>query len=462
MQSGNLELLPGKFSPSQRKRWLLSCAVCLLLAGFSGCGSPKSSKKQRQEEPAIPPPIIELDKHTGTQFYIPEDLVLSVPLPDGSVTTMAVLPGGEFIMGLNDEDPLGIQPSGHIRIAVNAFMMDQFEVTNGQYKKFLSSLSADERKNMLPDSIAWAREIGVAWSTYFWGEGYNSYPVVCVNWLQARAFAKWAGKRLPTEVEWEYAARSGMSGRLFPWEGIYSRNAVTGEVLANFAPDGDFAADGFVITSPVGVFIPNNFRLYDFAGNVAEWCEDAYFPSYKVLKQGFNQLITPSYTNPEENRKIVRGGSWASNEFFIGVGVRDYKYAKTTSPRLGFRCAKDNTNPLLQLRAKRDNLLRQQQVVNANLVKYQNPAGKDTTAAVNGTVIDSTGKVIQPGAPAPKKKGLFGGVFGGGGSKKQAVPDSMKASKPKKAPAKKSTRGRSTRGRGNARPPLPADSTGQL
>lgn len=425
---------------------------------FGSCRSSRPPKsKERVEEPAIPAPIIELDKDTGTQFYVPEDLVLDVPLPEGTVTRMVLLPGGEFIMGLNDEDPLGIQPSGHIRIAVNAFMMDQFEVTNGQYKRFLASLQPDERKAMMPDSLAWAREIGVSWTTYFRGEGYDSYPVVCVNWLQAKAFAKWAEKRLPTEVEWEFAARSGMSGRLYPWEGIYSRNPVTGEVLANFAPDGDFAADGFVITSPVGVFPPNNYRLFDLAGNAAEWCEDSYFPSYKVLKQGFNQLITPSYTNAEENRKIVRGGSWASNEFFIGVGVRDYKYARTTSPRLGFRCAKDNTNPLLQIRAKRDNLLRQQQVVNSNLIKYQNPfTGSDSSAAQQiaktGTQpVDSTGKPILQGEK-PKKKGFFARLFGRSEKTAAAKP----AAKPK-TPTR-STRGR--RGQRELPAETPVDSTG--
>lgn len=366
-------------------RWAVIFSLVVSISACGNLGKNRTPQVNTSASEVIPLPIIELDQNTGIQFYVDKELVIEQPLPDGTLTRMVLVPGGEFIMGLKDEDPLGIQPAGNIRLAVNSFFIDQYEVTNGQYRAFLASLEPAEKQNMMPDSLAWAREIGVAWETYFWGEGYSSYPVVCVNWHQAKRFAEWAGKRLPKEIEWEYAARSGSSGRIYPWDGIYSRNVITGEVLANFAPDGDYAADGFVITSPVGAFPPNNYRLFDMAGNVAEWCDDAYFPSYKVLKGAMNQIVTPSYQNAGEVRKIARGGSWASNEFFIGVGVRDYKFSRTTSPRLGFRCAQDNNNPLQRIRAQRDVMRRTQQMVSPTVVQYDSPFQRaDSTVSGQG------------------------------------------------------------------------------
>ena len=387
--------------------------------------TPGQFAEQRPQN-AYPPNIIELDPATNVQFYLAEGLVQSFPLPDSSVSTrMVLVPGGEFIMGLNDEDPLGIQPAGHVRVAVNSFWLDQNEVTNKQYRTFLASLSPGERREMTPDSIAWAKEVGVPWNIYFRDESFDDYPVVCVTWHQAKKFAEWAGKRLPTEAEWEYAARSGVSGRIYPWEGIYSRDPRTGESLANFAPDGDYALDGFVITSRVASFKPNNFRLFDMAGNAAEWCNDAYFPSYKILKNTIKQLITPTYNNVNEPRKIVRGGSWASDEFFIGAGVRDYRFSKFASARIGFRMAKDADNPLVQARARQGNLIRNQQVVNPNVIQFQMQQNNAAAQGQRGTQVGNQGAQQQTGGQAqqeqPKKK-KRGGLLGRFKRKKKKDP----------------------------------------
>lgn len=341
------------------------------MSGLVGCGlmQPKGEIDVEIE----PKPIIEVDNQTGVQYYLDEDLVQDFPLPNGVMSKMVLVPGGEFIMGLNDEDPLGIQPSGNIRIAVNSFWIDQFEVTNGQYRSYLNTLPSDQRGNMMPDSLAWAKEVGIPWKIYFYDENYTNYPVVCVTYHQAKEFAQWAGKRLPSEAEWEFAARSGVSGRIYPWEGIHSRNKLTGDVLANFAPNGDYALDGYVVTSPVGTFPPNNFRIYDMSGNAAEWCNDAYFASYKVLKLALKQLVTPLYLNPNEPRKVVRGGSWASNDFFIGVGIRDFRFERHASPRIGFRLAMDASNPVVQKKARESFLVRTGQIVNPNAVEYTKP-----------------------------------------------------------------------------------------
>lgn len=345
--------------------------ILLVALGTSACRTVQTSKRYDPEP--IQKPTIDIDPESGVQFYLDSDLVQDFPLPNGVLTRMVLVPGGEFIMGLNDEDPLGIQPSGNIRIAVNSFWIDQYEVTNAQYRLYLETLSIADRVQMRPDSLAWAAQVGVPWEVYFYDEGYANYPVVCLNWYQAQKYAEWAGKRLPSEAEWEFAARSGVSGRTYPWEGIYSRNARTGESLANFAAGGDFSIDGFVLTAPVGSFPPNNFRLYDMAGNVSEWCVDSYFPSYKVLKMATKQLITPIYNSPGELRKVVRGGSWASNEYFIGVGVRDYRYAAHASPRIGLRLAMEATNPTIQKRAREGYLVRTGQMINPNMVEYTKP-----------------------------------------------------------------------------------------
>lgn len=367
---------------------LLSGCSLLESLGLKKKPSP-AARRAEPEEQQLPPGIYDIDPKTGVQYYLSEDMVQNHPLPNGTNTQMVLVPGGEFIMGLNDEDPLGIQPAGNIRISVNSFWIDQTEVTNKQYREFLNSLPPSERKEMLPDSLAWAREVGIPWEVYFRGEGYEDYPVVCVTWHQARQFAEWAGKKLPTEVEWEYAARSGVSGRIYPWDGIYARDPYTGSHLANFAPNGDHAVDGFVITAPVGSFPANNFRLYDMAGNVTEWCKDAYFPSYKVLKMTQKQLVTPQYVRETERRKIIRGGSWASDDFFIGVGVRDYRFAKQASPRLGFRCAKPARNPLMLSQAQQGYAQRTARQLNPNRVQINNPPDTAGQAAAQQAAAES-------------------------------------------------------------------------
>ncbi len=327
---------------------LLLSAILML----SGC-VPSGNTTDDSENPNTNNPFVrelDIDPETGVQYFIPNNYVEDHELPDGSTIPLVHIPGGSFLMGLNNADPFGIQPSGKARISVNSFMMGQTEVTNAQYRAFLESLSGEERQAMQPDSVAWTSEIGVPWGSYFRGDEFSDYPVVAVTWDQARAFAEWAGLRLPAESEWEFAARSGVSGRIFPWDGLDIRGSHTGEILANFAPGGDFAQDGFVITAPVQSFPANNFRLYDMAGNVAEWCEDAYAPSYSTLTRAQSQLVTPVHRNENEPRRIVRGGSWASNEFWIGVGVRDFRHRSHASPRIGFRVASSVSNPGMLMR----------------------------------------------------------------------------------------------------------------
>lgn len=251
--------------------------------------------------------------------------------------TMVRLPDGSFIMGLTDEDPLDIQNAGRKRITVSSFYIDRFEVTNKEYRDFLSDLSEDRREERTPDSTAWGEASSRAnWETYFYGSERSNYPVVAVTWKDAKEYCEWEDKRLPTEAEWEYAARAGRVGGVYPWAGFSPRNP-QGKYLANFNPGRQGqAADGYAFTAPVGSYPPNRWGLHDVAGNVAEWVEDAYTPSYSPLS-GLN----PVYRDSDENRRVVRGGSWSSTPFQIGVGVRDYQPMDEASARIGFRCAAD-------------------------------------------------------------------------------------------------------------------------
>lgn len=251
--------------------------------------------------------------------------------------TMVRLPDGSFIMGLTDEDPLDIQNAGRKKVTVSSFYIDRFEVTNKEYRDYLSDLSGDKREARTPDSSSWGEASSRAgWETYFYGSERADYPVVAVTWKDAKKYCKWEDKRLPTEAEWEYAARAGRVGGVYPWAGFSPRNP-QGKYLSNFNPGRQGqAADGYAFTAPVGSYPPNKWGLHDVAGNVAEWVEDAYTPSYSALS-GLN----PVYRDPDENRHVVRGGSWASNAFQIGVGVRDFQPEDEASARIGIRCAAD-------------------------------------------------------------------------------------------------------------------------
>ncbi|NND73091.1 MAG: SUMF1/EgtB/PvdO family nonheme iron enzyme [Rhodothermales bacterium] len=250
---------------------------------------------------------------------------------------MTLIPDGMFIMGLADEDPLSLQTAGFKRITVSSVLIDRFEVSNAEYREWLGNLPAGERESMLPDTTIWDDAgFRFSWNSYFRGPRYQNHPVVGLTFDQAKAYCDAQNKRLPTEAEWEYASRSGREGGIYPWDGYEARN-LDGEYMANYNNGrAGYAADGYAFTSPVNAYYPNEWGLYNMSGNVAEWVEDAYSATYLILSD-FN----PYHIDEAETRHVVRGGSWASDEFYIGVGVRDAQEKDQPSPYVGCRCALD-------------------------------------------------------------------------------------------------------------------------
>jgi sulfatase modifying factor 1 len=225
-----------------------------------------------------------------------------------------------------------------------------------------SAFVLKDRVNVYPDTLCWVADFTYSynepWTTmYFWHPSYDDYPVVGVNWKQATAFSIWRTKflndylasvgnafvqeyRLPTETEWEYAARGGLDLSMYPWGGIYTRND-EGCFVANFKPlRGNYIDDGAMITNRVGAYSPNEFGLYDMAGNVSEWTSSAYDES----SYAFTHDMNPTYqynARPDETsvmkRKVIRGGSWKDIGYFLQVSTRTYEYQDSAKSFIGFR-----------------------------------------------------------------------------------------------------------------------------
>lgn len=217
--------------------------------------------------------------------------------------------------------------------------------------------------NVYPDTLAWVHDFTYSFNEpmtqmYFWHPAYDNYPVVGVSWVQARAFCIWRSQllnswlqgheetfvnefRLPTESEFEWAARGGLDLSPFPWGGPYIRNS-NGCFLGNYKPlRGNYLDDGGFHTVVVGHYAPNDYGLYDMSGNVAEWTSNAFDESAYNFAHDLN--MDYSYEAKETDpptlkRKVIRGGSWKDVGYFMQVGTRSYEYQDTAKCYIGFRC----------------------------------------------------------------------------------------------------------------------------
>ena len=239
--------------------------------------------------------------------------------------------------------------------------------------------------NIYPDTLCWIHDYTYSFNDpltekYFWHPAYDNYPVVGVTWKQATAFCIWRTQlmnsslmkrkgetttnnfRLPTEAEWEWAARGGYHGNPYPWGGPYTRND-KGCFLANFKPlRGDYVDDGGATTVIVAHYTANDWGLYDMSGNVAEWTCSAYHPDSYT----FTWDMSPDYQYnaketdpPAMKRKIIRGGSWKDVGYYLQVSARSYEYQDSAKCYVGFRCVQSYMG-----RQKDDNPARASKIYN--------------------------------------------------------------------------------------------------
>jgi formylglycine-generating enzyme required for sulfatase activity len=307
---------------------------------------------------------------------------------------MVWIKAGEFVMGSSNQEGREDEYPQH-NVRVDGFWMDQTEVTNAQFQKFVEATGYittaekapdwEDLKKQLPegtpkpaDSLLVAASlvftppnstVALQDASQWWNwqrdanwrhpegpgssiEGRANDPVVHVSWDDAQAYAKWAGKRLPTEAEWEFAARGGLINKPFSWgaEGVETGTAKANTWQGHF-PDNNTMKDGFKDLAPVKSFAPNAYGLYDMAGNVWEWCSDWYRPDTYQQHKG-KLVVNPqgpsSGFDPDEptiSKRVVRGGSFLCHASYCSsyrVSARMKTSPNTGLEHTGFRCVTDN------------------------------------------------------------------------------------------------------------------------
>ncbi len=247
---------------------------------------------------------------------------------------MVLIPAGAFQMGSKDADADADEQPVHT-VYVDAFYMDQYEVTNAQYQRFVLA-NPEWQKGRIPDAFHNGKYLR-RWEGNNYPVGKGDHPVRYVSWYAAIAYSAWAGKRLPTEAEWEKAARGGKSGLKYPWGNTIS------SARANYGQNvGD--------TRPVGSYAANGYGLYDMAGNVWEWCLDAYDSDFYFSSPSRNplsdvntisnlDLIVNDFTSVKSTR-VLRGGGWPHIAQNLRVADRLMRPPTDATTYIGFRCAR--------------------------------------------------------------------------------------------------------------------------
>lgn len=258
-------------------------------------------------------------------------LTYTVETPDG----MVFIRSGDFEMGSDDKNASFDEQPVHT-VYVDAFYMDKYEVTNLEFKSFLleNPLWQKDRVRERYNSP----EYLLFWNGNDYGDA-DDHPVICVNWYAAMAYARWSGKRLPTEAEWEKAARGGLVGKKYP----------NGDTIT--LDEANFVSLFRDRTTPVGSYPPNAYGLYDMAGNASEWCLDEYDWDFYSISPRENPLsgvgnlewIMDNFTNVSKNARVLRGGSWYYIDFYVRVSTRIDREPTKADDLLGtgFRCAMD-------------------------------------------------------------------------------------------------------------------------
>ena len=377
--------VPSSSRSWQRRSSVLGLAALLVLGAGAWMLSPKTI------DPAGFAPAATPVARSSFEATVANAAAAPAAAADG----MVWIPGGEFSMGANDPpdmNAVGMQATEDARpihrVYVDGFFMDRTDVTNAQFAAFVAATGyvtvaertpraeefpAASREELVAGSIVFAPPSHAVplndhlqWWTYERGAnwrhplgpasdlaGRENYPVVHVAYEDAEAYAKWAGKRLPTEAEWEFAARGGKAGQPFVWGDTFRPG---GKWMANthegHFPERDSGDDGYAGIAPVATFPPNQYGLYDMAGNIWQWTSDWYRPDYYVQlaaagivarnPRGPDSPYDPE--EPRERKRVHRGGSFLCTDEYCSryiVGTRGKGEIGTATNHLGFRCVKD-------------------------------------------------------------------------------------------------------------------------
>lgn len=332
---------------------LSSLALIGLLVFTTGCGRANTHNKgsaKRQSKKNLPP---------GTLY----------------------IQGGTFLMGSGEKE-LEMQLSEHHRtVTVGSFHMDEEEVSNISWKEFLYAIKEDSGdakwRTLYPDTTVWLMDLAYNEpyvNIYYSHPSFNEYPVVGVNWHQANEYCKWRTQavhkyrkidslewafRLPTEAEWEFAARGLQEEGKYVWEGRSMRNQGKGRANSKggrgdyggwAGGDGRKMQDAYTTTAPCKSYVPNDYGLYNMAGNAAEWVLDDFVVLIHEKGSYYTDTIPTRSAQPWSPdpgllpfqqmsvRKVYRGGSWKDQSFYLKPGTRRYMNADSAKATVGFRC----------------------------------------------------------------------------------------------------------------------------
>ncbi|HUZ17875.1 MAG TPA: formylglycine-generating enzyme family protein [Spirochaetia bacterium] len=286
----------------------------------------------------------------------------------GKLAGMKLLPGGSYLMGTESDVGFPADGEGPVReIVLSPFLIDRFAATNAEFSRFVEETGFTTEAERfgwsfvfhlhvpkhLMKSQAVRRVPGLDWwlavETACWkrpeGKGSNvrkrlNYPVVHVSWNDAVAYAEWAGKRLPTEAEWEYAARGGLAGKTYAWgDDLTPAGKHMCNIWQGTFPERDTAQDGYAGTCPVDAFPGNGFGLHNMAGNVWEWCADWFSPDHHRLAD------TQDPAGPTQgSTRTMKGGSFLCHVSYCNryrVAARTSNTQDSSTANLGFRCVMD-------------------------------------------------------------------------------------------------------------------------
>jgi formylglycine-generating enzyme len=372
-------------------KWIAVAVIAL--AAAAGVFAAFVTRQERTPETA---PMAQGAMPKAAEFgpTVANDATPPGPAPEG----MVWIPGGEFSMGAvdplgQDANVVGMQATTDSRpihrVYVDGFWMDATEVTNRQFAEFVKAtgyVTVAERtphaedypgappENLVAGSVVFSPpddavplDTHFRWWTYVQGadwrhpegpgsnlEGREQHPVLHVAYEDIEAYAKWSGKRVPTEAEWEFAARGGLAGQVYPWGNVFIKN---GKWMANthqgHFPDEDTRADAFHGAAPVAQYPPNAYGLYDVAGNVWEWTSDWYRDDYYVDLERSGVARNPQgpaesldRSEPGVAKRVHRGGSFLCTEHYCSrymVGTRGKGDLATGTNHLGFRLVKPVT-----------------------------------------------------------------------------------------------------------------------